>query len=192
MRNVRTDYILFSGTAGPKLHDLRTRQLRWHCVVVDYLRARYLIESRHLVCTTVIRRRTPILRKEIQEMTMPGFTAEASLYRPGAHYRGTVTFGQTEGTLQPAQDANCLARCRAACNLSCSGLFGRERAMCIRECRLECLDICSAPPPPPPPPPPPSPCPPGWQWVSGPPNCPTCCRDLGGGLTQCAQPLCTP
>ncbi len=30
----------------------------------------------------------------------------------------------------------------------------------------------------------------GWTWTGGPSYCPTCCRDLGNGLSQCKQPLC--
>jgi hypothetical protein len=121
-------------------------------------------------------------------MAMPNFTAERSLYRTSAHYRGSATSGRAEATIQLAQDPGCFAQCQDSCVPGCLELVGSARGACLRLCRLECLEAC--PPGPPPPPPPPSPCPQGWWWASGPFNCPTCCRDLGGGLGQCAQPLC--
>src|SRR5215208_1726535 len=109
-------------------------------------------------------------------MAVPNFTAERSLYHTSAHYRGIASFGRVEGTVQLAQDPGCLARCQNSCVPGCFDLVGTARGACLRLCRLECLEVC------PPLPPPPSPCPQGWRWVSGPFNCPTCCRDLGGGL----------
>jgi hypothetical protein len=66
---------------------------------------------------------------------------------------------------------------------------GDEKPWC--DILRRCMDCDFEDPPPPPPPPSPNPCPRGWTWVSGPFDCPTCCRDIGGGLSQCTYPLCS-
>jgi hypothetical protein len=122
-------------------------------------------------------------------MTIPGFSAETALHERSGHYRMAAScVGGSGVRVDPAQfllpDGGF---CRPFCGPCRSmpevgpGLW----RFCLTPSCEERYVRCS-------PPPPPSPCPPGWRWTSGPRNCPTCCRDLGGGLAQCTQPLCVP
>lgn len=48
-------------------------------------------------------------------MSLPGFTAEVSLYKMSIHYR-TRTFAQTEGAIHPSWLPNRIFNCGAQCN----------------------------------------------------------------------------
>lgn len=77
-------------------------------------------------------------------MTMPGFTAETSVYRRDARYRMTAGVDASGNGIRPqACDLDCLGECLDGCTGS-----GREHAACVRLCRSECG--CTIPPPPPP------------------------------------------
>ena len=127
-------------------------------------------------------------------MRTPRFTAERSLYQPSAHYRGTATFGQAEGTVHLAQDPDCFANCQDSCVPGCLELTGVARGQCLRRCRDECLEAC--PPGPPPPPPPSSPlqqcfnqcfsaCVSDYGWIVGCfQACSSCC------ITKVSTPHC--
>jgi len=110
-------------------------------------------------------------------VNMPGFTAEASIYRARGHYYQAAgkAFGQSPRDVRLAQVTDCFRRCFDDCK--------RKGDTPLLQCAAQCHEQCT-------PAPLPNPCPPGWQWTSGPRDCPTCCRDLGGGLGQCRQPLC--
>jgi hypothetical protein len=77
-------------------------------------------------------------------MSMPGFTAESSLYGATARYQITSSF-DPNGLIWPqACDLTCLGSC---IDEDCAGLTGRERIECIKLCRITCG--CTPPPPPP-------------------------------------------
>ena len=121
-------------------------------------------------------------------MIMPSFTAERSLYRTSAHYRGTPMIGgfdQAANAIQPQQ--GCDRTRLQACLADCSEFEGDQRQ--VARCRGACYRRWGNCPPPPPPP---SPCFGRGTWVSGPFGCPSCCVDLGGDLAQCSSPLCSP
>jgi hypothetical protein len=48
-------------------------------------------------------------------MNIPGFTAEASLYRKIERYRMAGAHAQADGAIQPAQRGNCYWDCMANC-----------------------------------------------------------------------------
>ena len=74
---------------------------------------------------------------------MPGFTAEASVYRTAGHYRMTESPAQASGAIRPATflDRRCYAACRGTCD--CSGLSGSDFGRCLRECNWECREVCT-------------------------------------------------
>ena len=84
-------------------------------------------------------------------MNMPGFSAEASLYKVSAHYYSAGAFNQTVDTIRPqACDRNRLRKCLDECGNP--GRDGRDRsfvALCRRHCHVA-FDQCPPPPPPPP------------------------------------------
>jgi hypothetical protein len=115
-------------------------------------------------------------------MAMLGFTAEASLYRTKSHYY--------QGAKAPSQSQ------QAVDLLVAQGMSWSGRTECIRRAILRCIQSggsiqvcaegryswCE--------------CPPGWSlksggWCCENTFCPKCCVDVGGGVTQCSQPLCT-
>ena len=78
-------------------------------------------------------------------MIIPGFTAEASVYRTTRSYRATTgSLGLTASSITPQLD--CSSKCAAAytlCLLGCAGAGG----FCIPECFLAfgaCEDGCSS------------------------------------------------
>lgn len=80
-------------------------------------------------------------------MSLPNFTADASLYKSSQHYLAR-TFTQAVGDIQPAQSSDCDPNCIADCRDLCAGPNSDER--CINEC-IQALGCCSPPPDPPPP-----------------------------------------
>lgn len=73
-------------------------------------------------------------------MSLPTFTAEASVYRTSGHYRATRASAPQGNVLLPAQ-LGCVENCAS----ECGGLPRRARLSCLRDCRAGCYD----PPPPP-------------------------------------------
>jgi len=63
-------------------------------------------------------------------MNMPGFTAEASLYKTSRHYSMAGTVDQSSGTIYPAilRGANCFRNCL--------------NSLCVREDDPYCYDNC--------------------------------------------------
>ena len=87
-------------------------------------------------------------------MNVPGFTADASLYRVSNHYYVHGMYHRTESNVYPADylDQNCLDACKVDCGIACAGLLGSNKAWCIRECAAdnrECNRICTHPDSPP-------------------------------------------
>jgi hypothetical protein len=82
-------------------------------------------------------------------MTMPGFTAEASLDKPHGHYHGAHAFTQAgRNALLPAQVWSewCpdpwSARCFRSCEWQCSRRCGSDR-WCFVNCRDDCYWQCN-------------------------------------------------
>ncbi len=75
-------------------------------------------------------------------MTMPGFTAEASLYKTSGHYYGLGTVGQINGVIHPAQtvDPNCFKSCFNSCwwELNAIGLGSFGSTLCNSLCTSAC------------------------------------------------------
>lgn len=66
-------------------------------------------------------------------MTMPGFTAESSVYRTSGYYQMTVGFAAHRNVIQPSQvtcDPGCIADCPSACDFDPRCTFFCERACC--------------------------------------------------------------
>jgi len=73
-------------------------------------------------------------------MSMPGFTAETSLYQTSGNYRTGLAFDRVRGGVQLAQD-NCFSNCMDDC------IGGPLTAA---QCSASCHRRCSPAPPPPP------------------------------------------
>jgi hypothetical protein len=73
-------------------------------------------------------------------MTMPGFTAESSVYRTSRHYQMTAGVAAHGNVVQPQLcDTQCLLSCQSACKADFPR--GRRRADCINiDCPDECCD----------------------------------------------------
>src|SRR4051812_7126494 len=69
-------------------------------------------------------------------MPMPGYTAEASLYRTSGHYYAGGAPVQVGGAIQPAQQT-CQDRCFRCCVSACRA-DGNPRSWCERLCRSDC------------------------------------------------------
>jgi hypothetical protein len=87
-------------------------------------------------------------------MTLPGFTAEASLDCISNRYMYSLHDG-TEQIIYPANytDQSCLRRCTQDCGSVCAGMIGQGKSLCIRECaneNAECSSSCQRPGDPPP------------------------------------------
>ena len=75
-------------------------------------------------------------------MHMPGFTAEASVYRTSRQYLMTEAPAQAGGTIHPAfLDRRCYTACRSTCD--CFGLSGNTLGACLRQCNRECVEDCT-------------------------------------------------
>lgn len=68
-------------------------------------------------------------------MNMPGFTAEASLYKTSGNYRMIGTFDSVEGSVQLAQ-GNCFRNCMEEC--VDEGLLPIQ---CLSICHHKCFGI---------------------------------------------------
>ncbi len=85
-------------------------------------------------------------------MSLPGFTADVSLYTSPQHYRTATTFGQAGRVLSPAISPSlvllatcnreCLSNCPEACSLDCQDLVGSAKGACLRACRNACRADC--------------------------------------------------
>jgi hypothetical protein len=77
-------------------------------------------------------------------MSMPGFTAEATLYETRNRYHIAADYQRiAQVVVYPAYylDQQCYVGCRSTCD--CSDLFGAARGACLRACRQECLEDCT-------------------------------------------------
>src|SRR5437667_12206327 len=86
-------------------------------------------------------------------MSLPGFTAGASLYKTRGHYRAAATSGQNDGPLNLAQillrlsfgrphSNPCIAECAGGCHERCE----LEPQHCnYNFCFRECIDNCCDP-----------------------------------------------
>lgn len=128
-------------------------------------------------------------------MNMPGFTAEASVYRPGSAYRAAygAFAGNASAVVIPQQLALDLCKvgcidaailCSQGCNLA-PFPFNIFCAFGCRDAREECEDACEEafrPLPPPPPPRPPRPC-----QSEEEPCPPSCCPGLICRAGRCVE-----
>src|SRR6185312_2579286 len=81
-------------------------------------------------------------------MNIPGFTAEASLYRLGLSYQSAGDFSHMDGILIPqACDPVCLDNCGDPSDCD-PDLPPRQRAACLAELRACVRRCCPTPPPP--------------------------------------------
>jgi hypothetical protein len=72
-------------------------------------------------------------------MTMPGFTAESSVYRTSRHYQMTAGVAAHGNVVQPQIcDTRCLSNCRSVCR----GDFppGSAQNECFADCFNECCN----------------------------------------------------
>jgi hypothetical protein len=104
-------------------------------------------------------------------MSIPNFTADASLYKTNRVYRTLSFSNSVSGNIYLADfvDQDCYNICRATCK--CSDLTGADRGRCNRECNTDCSNECTRPGDLPKPPRPScggSFCPPGFS----------CCNDF--------------
>ncbi|AUG75844.1 hypothetical protein CFP65_0923 [Kitasatospora sp. MMS16-BH015] len=87
-------------------------------------------------------------------MRMPGFTAEAAVYRSRGHYRAGLSRGgraRAEALVPsarsgrdpwPAVDPACVPECRVSCSSLCLGApFGRKCHDCLKDCYATCPDL---------------------------------------------------
>ena len=119
--------------------------------------------------------------------TIPGFTAETSIYGTKNRYRTSGVLYSANQMVHPADyvDPMCLDGCMRDCTIECADMFGSGKAACIRMCGMQnrqCYAICTRPGDPPPPPPV-SPCAPGVLCPNG-----SCCP----AGTQCCNNICCP
>jgi hypothetical protein len=85
-------------------------------------------------------------------MSLPGFTADVSLYTSPQHYRTATTFGQADRVLSAAIspslvlpaacDQECRFNCLDACTPDCLELVGSAKGACLRACRNACRADC--------------------------------------------------
>jgi hypothetical protein len=85
---------------------------------------------------------------------LPGFAAEASLYRSTRSYQFPRGRARVPRGIVPAYlDTGCFEGCYANCNLECFELTGSARGSCLRGCMRhaeECYSECTFPGDPPP------------------------------------------
>jgi hypothetical protein len=89
-------------------------------------------------------------------MSLPGFTADVSLYTSPQHYRTATTFNQASRVLSPAIspslvlpaacDRQCLSSCQLDCSFHCEDLPRSAKVACIRRCLNECRVDCGCRP----------------------------------------------
>jgi hypothetical protein len=114
-------------------------------------------------------------------MAIPGYSAEASLYKTTRLYRGySGVAGVDAGPNVVAQQIDCSLGCALkwqACNIGCAVGSGPFLPLCLAGCGVQfalCLNSCPSNGGPPPPPP--GDCPRGQR----------CCeRDVNGQCTLC-------
>jgi hypothetical protein len=82
-------------------------------------------------------------RCEMRTMSMPGFTAEASVYRTSRHYLITQVPARAGGAIHPASfvDPSCYVDCHLTCD--CSGQTGANLGACILKCNADCRRECT-------------------------------------------------
>jgi hypothetical protein len=88
-------------------------------------------------------------------MTVPGFTAEVSLYRTSGHFHASRTHGESGGAIRPAQAAQscingklfskacsdpCLQSCQTSCKQGYPYLTGSSLGACLNACKK--TDTC--------------------------------------------------
>ena len=83
-------------------------------------------------------------------MSIPGFTAETSLWMTGTGYRSGGPH-QLDGIAVEAAtyiDQNCLAGCEKDCGAECAGTVGQARSACVKACandNKDCGSLCIRP-----------------------------------------------
>ena len=83
-------------------------------------------------------------------MNIPGFTANASLYKTNGRYDVHDVYHQTEQRIYPADyiDQTCLGNCTRDCGDECAGTSGQGKSACIGECAKDnaaCDSVCLRP-----------------------------------------------
>jgi hypothetical protein len=80
-------------------------------------------------------------------MKIPGFTAEASLYKTGGCYHMTGDFAQVDVAIRPSIhcDPSCLDNCENSCPEPYECPPGMSHGACMRmvmACRKDCIRTC--------------------------------------------------
>lgn len=87
-------------------------------------------------------------------MSLPGFTAEVSLYTSSQQYRTATTSGQAGRVvaispalvLPAACDRECRTNCLSSCTPDCLDLVGGAKGRCLRGCHRSCSQDCGCRP----------------------------------------------
>jgi hypothetical protein len=82
-------------------------------------------------------------------MSMPGFSADAALYKTGGHYHTTKVLRPADGNVHPAQalDWSCYKECHKHCHLKSAGpgLWGAFAGIAnYVECDVGCQKRCGS------------------------------------------------
>lgn len=76
-------------------------------------------------------------------MKMPGFNAEASLYRTRVLYSANGLLGQGQGGVRPQSELSCEQDCAEFCDGDCGDLpLGANQAACARAA-ARCFKSCT-------------------------------------------------
>ena len=78
--------------------------------------------------------------KEVSEMNMPGFTAEASLYKTSECYHIAGTRDQADGTVHPAYGIKNVKNALLIYDIF-RGLFSTYG--CCSQCKRDCYKVCT-------------------------------------------------
>lgn len=86
----------------------------------------------------------------MNENRLPGFGADASLYRGGKCYQIDGYYHRIDMNIYPALvDNECYNLCYNNCLQKCFNLPGWDKRMCVADCRQisrECREACTVPP----------------------------------------------
>jgi hypothetical protein len=77
--------------------------------------------------------------KDKNTMTLPGFTAETSLYRTTGQYHTARAQHQIQGMVPPAfVDSGCYNNCYSRCYSEHVNYWGDAQAICTDDCTTQC------------------------------------------------------
>lgn len=80
-------------------------------------------------------------------MSIPGFSAEASVYRSAVPYGPALSWGGgSNSVVRPAQDSSCFANCFELCAVQCFANPFWTWGSCLNNCSSKCtLQPCPVP-----------------------------------------------